>query len=428
MPETMATFGAELRRRRLAAGLSLADLGDRLHYSKGHLSKVEHGTKRPSPELARMSDAVLGAGGALIALAARPPRGGRVAEQAADDEVWLMNLPLGGEGRFRPMNRREALAVTSTSVLGFGLGARGMTETAAEPAVLDGFRALLTQFRNLGQTSAPGVVLPAVIAQTHVLRDLAARAPAGTRDDLLVLAARFAEYAGWMAQEAGDDEAALWWTAKAVETAAAGGDRDLAAYALVRRALVTLYRDDAAQTVELARRAWSARGVPARIRGLAAQREAQGHALAGDGDACMRGLDRARALLAADPGEAASGLGSRNLPDPVSMVTGWCLYELGRPRDAAEVLDAEVARIPPEALRSRARFGVRRALAHAAAGEIEHACALAAPLLPVADVVGSATITTDLRRLARTLGRRRDHAPVRELYPALTASLRPAGT
>ncbi|WP_026402985.1 helix-turn-helix domain-containing protein [Actinomadura rifamycini] len=428
MPETMATFGAELRRRRLAAGLSLAELGGLLHYSKGHLSKVEHGTKRPSPDLARMSDAELGADGALIALAARPPRGGRLAERAADDEVWLMNLPLGGEGRFHPMNRREALAVASTSVLGFGLGARGLAETAAEPAALDGFRALLTQFRNLGQTASPGAVLPAVIAQTHVLRDLAVRAPARTRDDLLVLAARFAEFAGWMAQESGDDEAALWWTAKAVETAAAGGDRDLAAYAFVRRALVTLYRDDAAQTVELAHRARTARGVPARIRGLAAQREAQGHALAGDGAACMRGLDRARGLLAADSGEAAAGLGSRNLPDPVAMVTGWCLFELGRPRDAAAILDAEVARIPPEALRSRARFGVRRALAHAAAGEIDHACALTAPLLPVADTVGSATIATDLRRLARTLGRRRDHAPVRELYPALTASLRPAET
>ncbi|MFD0901678.1 helix-turn-helix domain-containing protein [Actinomadura sediminis] len=428
MPETMATFGAELRRRRLAAGLSLAELGALVHYSKGHLSKVEHGTKGPSPELARMSDAVLDAKGALIALAARPPRGGRLPERAADDEVWLMTLSPGGEGRFHPMNRREALAMTSTSVLGFGLSPRGMTETAAEPAALEGFRTLLTQFRNLGQTAGPGAVLPAVITQTHVLRDLAARAPARTRDELLVLAARFAEFAGWMAQESGDDEAALWWTAKAVETAAAGGDRDLAAYALVRRALVALYRDDAARTVELARRAWTARGVPARIRGLAAQREAQGHALAGDGDACMRGLDRARRFLAADSGGQAAGLGSRNLPDPVSMVTGWCLYELGRPRDAAEILDAEVARIPPEALRSRARFGARRALAHAAAGEVEHACALTARLLPIADVVGSATIAADLRRLARTLDRRRDHPPVRDLYPALTASLRPPAT
>ncbi|MBE1531458.1 helix-turn-helix domain-containing protein [Actinomadura algeriensis] len=425
MSNPMATYGAELRRKRLEAGLSLAQLGALLHYSKGHLSKIEHGRKFPSPELARMSDAVLGADGTLIALASRP-RDARLDDETPDDGVWQMNLSLDGESRFHPVNRREALTAASTSMLGFGLGARGMAETAGEPTALDAFRALFAQLRNLGQTASPGAVLPLVITQTHVLRDLASRAPARTRDELLVLGARFAEYGGWMSQESGDDRAALWWTAKAVEMAAAGGDHDLAVYALVRRALVTLYREDAAQTVELAHRAWSDRGVPPRIRGLAAQREAQGHALAGDRDACMRGLDRARRLLAADPGAAASGLGSRNLPDPVSMVTGWCLFELGRTRDAAEILDAEVARIPPEALRSRARYGARQALAHAAAGEIDHACELTGRLLPLADVVGSATITTDLRRLARVLGRRRDHAPVRELYPALTASLRPA--
>ncbi|NBH03695.1 helix-turn-helix transcriptional regulator, partial [Amycolatopsis sp. SID8362] len=38
-----ATFGAELRRLRHAAGLSLTELADRVHYSKGYLSKVETG-------------------------------------------------------------------------------------------------------------------------------------------------------------------------------------------------------------------------------------------------------------------------------------------------------------------------------------------------------------------------------------------------
>ena len=98
-------------------------------------------------------------------------------------------------------------------------------------------------------------------------------------------------------------------------------------------------------------------------------------------------------------------------------------HELGRPKEASEILDAEVARIRPQALRSRARYGVRQALAHAAAGEVDRACTLTTELLSITDVVSSATITTDLRRLARVLARWHQHAPVRELYPALTASL-----
>ncbi|GHA39063.1 hypothetical protein GCM10010372_44060 [Streptomyces tauricus] len=47
---------------------------------------------------------------------------------------------------------------------------------------------------------------------------------------------------GWLVQETGDERAALWWTQRAVDLAAASGDQALADYALVRRALVTLHR------------------------------------------------------------------------------------------------------------------------------------------------------------------------------------------
>lgn len=65
-------FGQELRRRRLEAQFSLERLGKRVHYSKAQLSKVERGLKRPSPELARLCDAELNAGGSLARLL--PPR------------------------------------------------------------------------------------------------------------------------------------------------------------------------------------------------------------------------------------------------------------------------------------------------------------------------------------------------------------------
>jgi transcriptional regulator with XRE-family HTH domain len=425
MAAQLKVFGSELRRIRMEAGLSLAQLGDRLHYSKGHLSKIETGRKAPSVELVRRCDAELDAKGVLIALTSERPSEPLPPEaKKDDDEVWLMNLASGGTSWFQPMNRRDALTMGASSLAGFSLGTQGVSATAKEPAALEIFRSLFDQYRCLGQTASPSVVQPLVITQTHVLRTLAAQAPTGVRDELLVLGARFAEYAGWMAQESGEDEAALWWTSRAVEMAEAGNDQDLAVYALIRRALVTLYRDDATQTIELARQAQIRPGTPSRIRGLAAQREAQGHALAGDHTACLHSLDRARELLAAaDEGLPSAALGPTNVPDTVSMVTGWCLYELGRPKEAGPILDAEVARIRPEALRSRARYGVRQALAHAAAGEIDHACALTGQLLTITGVVSSATIATDLRRLARVLSRWHQNTSVRELYPALTASL-----
>lgn len=414
-------FGVELRRRRITAGLSLTYMAGLVHYSKGYLSKIETGRKAPTEDLARRCDAVLEAGGELTSMVPVRSSEAPLPDTNVDSEVWLMSLaPDGAASWFRPVDRRQMLATSAASVLAFRMG--GTRPLAAEGTPLDSFSSMFEQFRQLGQTASPSVVLPALIAHTHTVRQLAAQARSDDRGALLALGARYAEFAGWMVQESGDERAALWWTDRAVEMAAAGKDNDLATYSLVRRALVTLYRGDARQTIDLASQAQNAK-VPARIRGLAAQRAAQGYALAGDYDACMRSLDQARELLSSARDGSMPVLGTVHLDDPAAMVAGWCLHDLGRPREAAAILDQEILGVPAHALRSQARYGVRRALAHAAAGNLEHACALTSDLLRVVDTVDSATIATDLRRLTHTLARFRTAPSVRQLQPRLTASL-----
>jgi hypothetical protein len=149
--------------------------------------------------------------------------------------------------------------------------------------------------------------------------------------------------------------------------------------------------------------------------------------LAGDHRACLHALDRARVLLARqDDGTDEPVIGTMHLPDPVGMVTGWCLVDLGRPREAGEELDRQLALIGEGAVRTQVRYGIRRALAYASAGEIDLACDLAAPLLDGVEAVGSATVTTDLRRLARTLARHANHSSVRRLGPRLGTLSRPS--
>lgn len=86
------TFGERLRTLRAERGLSLADLSNLVHYSKGYLSKVETGDKPPTVQLARGCDKALGAEGSLLRLliaAPNPhaaPTGGRAARAAARRE------------------------------------------------------------------------------------------------------------------------------------------------------------------------------------------------------------------------------------------------------------------------------------------------------------------------------------------------------
>ena len=420
--------GSALRRYRLAAGLSLAELAQRVHYSKGYLSRIENGHVVAGIDLVRRCDAVLGAGGQLAALVERPVDSGPPVVDERWEEVWVMGMTADGTGWAMPMNRRCALVAGVSSWVGLQFEPLRSHGPAALGPALDGFRALFDQVRRLGQVTGPGLVLPMAIAQTQVVRGMAAAA-AGPSEHvaLLRLAARYAEFVGWMAQEAGEDRVALGWTRTAAEIAGVAGDPDLSAHVWVRQALITLYRGDGVQTVELARRARVGPDVSARIRGLAALREAQGHALEGDYSACRKMLDRGQELLGTESDPASTGepvLGPTSVSEMGAVVTGWCLHDLGRPGRAAEVLGPQFARMPETSRRARARYGTRLALAHLAAGEVDRACALIEQLVDVIEAVDSATVRVDLRHFARSLARWRSHRPARDLQSRLPVLLR----
>ncbi|MFD0202454.1 MULTISPECIES: helix-turn-helix domain-containing protein [Saccharothrix] len=388
-----------MRECRVAAGLSIGQLAKRVHYSKGYLSKIENGLKLPHDTMARLCDSVLGAGGALIE-AARAARD-QVAERAADTGLAL--------------DRRQVLV--AGTVLGMALA--GGPRPVPDERVVAGMRTSFEHLRALGMQTSPVVVLEPLVALVRTVHALALENPQPIRTRLLLLAARIAEYTGWMNQEAGDEQSALSWTRHASELARAGGDREIVSYAFVREAGLALYRQDALGTIDLARQAQRVEASP-RTHALASRREAQGHALAGDRGSFDRALDRAADLLSKSTADtrAYPALGS-TAPDPAELARGWSLCDLGRTVESAAVLDRELAGLPAAARRSRARFGARRSLAHALAGEVDQSCATLAGTLDDAAQVDSATVRTDLRELARTLGRWRNHGAVREVYPEL---------
>jgi tetratricopeptide (TPR) repeat protein len=338
---------------------------------------------------------------------------------------WVISADGSGRGGFDPMAQRNT-HMSNAGVLG------PFTWTMP-PAMVNGrrpstgfgaFWTIFDQLRKLGQAMPPAALLPVLIAHTHALRLIAANTSPPARAEVLLLAGRFAEQTGWLAQESGDDNGALWWTDRAVEFAAGSGDRDLAAYALVRRGLVAIYRYDAHEAIAVARRAQAAQCGP-RVRGLAALREAQGHALAGGYDQCRRALDQAAVLLqeSASSDGARSMLGSSTIPDLVAWVTGWCLHDLGRSRQAIDALERQLIAVPDHAHRTLARIGVRYSLALVGAGELEHACTMVDRLLEGITAVDSASIRVDLRRLAQELTRRHSSRAVKEVMPRLVSAL-----
>ncbi|MGW5052753.1 helix-turn-helix domain-containing protein [Actinokineospora sp. NPDC004072] len=389
------SFGALLRELRAAAGMSMGELAKRVNYSKSYLSKIENDLKPPNETMARLCDGALDAGGRLIdaARSARP-------EPTVD--------------------RRQVLA--AGTVLGIALA--GGPRPAPDERVIAGMRTTFEHLRALGAETSPAVVLEPLVAQVRTVHGLAAENPEPIRSRLLLLAARIAEYTGWMSQEAGDERAALWWTRHAATLAGAGGDREVECYAFVREAGLALYRHDAISTVELARQAQRSGLASTRTLALAARREAQGHALAGDRGEFERALDRAGELF--EQSTVDNGpypvLGT-TAPEPMALARGWSLCDLGRAGESAQVLDGALPELPATSRRARARFGVRRSLAHALSGEIDQSCRTLTGVIEDAAHVDSATVRLDLRELARTLSRWRSHGAVREVYPELNRVL-----
>ncbi|MDJ0380115.1 helix-turn-helix domain-containing protein [Streptomyces sp. G-G2] len=86
------SFGTELRSRRQAQGLSIGELSKILHYSKGHLSRVETGAKRASSDLAVRCDDVLQAQGVLLSRLETPDNAAR---QVPGSSCRPVQIPCG---------------------------------------------------------------------------------------------------------------------------------------------------------------------------------------------------------------------------------------------------------------------------------------------------------------------------------------------
>ena len=144
MAQGSILFGEELRRRRLSAGLTIVKLAQRVHYSKGQLSKVERGIKRPTSDLAILCDAALRADGELAVLASEKPKSS--------------------------INRRQLMTARALTLPGFYLGDTSAQINRDDAEITAILRALFEQHRKLGQLMDPRLILPTLVAKTHDIK------------------------------------------------------------------------------------------------------------------------------------------------------------------------------------------------------------------------------------------------------------------
>src|SRR3984893_2511122 len=265
----------------------------------------------------------------------------------------------------------------------------------------------------------PQLQLPTVASHFGLVEKLLGDARGAARTELLALRTKDAEFAGWLHQDSGHWSAGVWWTERALRSARETGDSLMTAYLMVRKSHQAVVEGDIRLGLRLARAAQGTSSLTPKVRAVALQEEAYGLALAGQADECHRRLDAALELSAQASDRDLEGPARYCIPGFVEMWRATCLMELGRPRQAIDVFERELATLPSHHYRDRGVYLGRLAVAYATEGSPEPAVARGRQAQEVARATGSDRIGRELVRLGLKLDRWRDLPEVSELRRAL---------
>lgn len=288
---------------------------------------------------------------------------------------------------------------------------------------------LLAQYARTDNLLGPRSLLLAVTSQLALVEQLWKVAREPVRSQLFEVGARYAEFAGWLHQDAGDSPTAARWTQQALELAHAANSPVLAAYVLMRRSNQASSVGDGAHALGLATASLQVpeAGHP-RLQALALRQRARGHALDGNDTECERALEEARRRMASasvEPDPLVDALAGYCTTSYVEMEAADCWVLLGRPERAVPIFETQLATWPEVYRRDRAVHLARLASAYAACGRTTDAEQAVSEALAMAEEIGSSRVVDELGRSLDRLdvpAARPRLAPVRERLAALTAS------
>lgn len=436
-------FGAELRHWRGLRRLSQAELGAKVHVSGDLIGKIEKAVRTCSPDLATALDRFLDTGGVLARALARAAAdadndpadadnslAGRIpgpvptapaAMLAADGPASPPGAPdtdgvrvpcRTAEGRiiFVTMPRRALLrgGAAGAALVATGPAATPMASGSAfvpdvHPVLhLQNLRRALVDCDNV---LGPLGVVHTVRDHIRLIQQLRGDATGADRQALLQVQAEYAEFCGWLYQDAGDYRAAEYWTDRALSWSHAVESPELVAYVMVRKAQLAGDMNNPADAVDLADAARVLAPIRSRLAAMGAVYGAHGHALSGNRTASARAYDTALDLVSDLREDSPRRRGGWLDAAYIQAQRAYSLSVLGDHRAAAEGFMQAIGTLPPAYRRDRGVYLARAAVAQARSGEPELAAATASQAIPMAAESRSARILGELASLDSELSR-----------------------
>ncbi|MFE3145491.1 helix-turn-helix domain-containing protein [Streptomyces sp. NPDC059218] len=453
--EAWRVFGTRLRQWRRRAGLTQAQVGARVGYDHTAISKLEHGTRRTPPPLARRLDELMAAGGALLAAceAAEAEGAGRAGEDGVGTlpaPVPARQGPLPGEpaggtllamlppdtvlpsrlpsyGLMCPVHGRDGCTVpVLADVIALhsafcSLGPADASHPALDIDTVHALTALLAVCLRADEERAwPGAT--AVVERTlHAMLRWMALPAAPHQRQLAPLAAEYAQSAGCLRLLWGRNATAMAWLDRSLVWAQLAGHVGTEVAALSDMSTLARLEGDGPSALAYGgaiRQAATGRYWAGAMSDLYL---ARGHAVRGDARQTLAHIDRAWSQLdrvgEQDETEA-PWLSVASVRLRVESGAAGALRDLaaatGDRRLALRAVGAArsaLGLLPPGMHSARMLFQVRMADAHACAQDPQAAIAIAGPVLDTTEVTASTLLGQELRGLHTRLAARHDNRP-----------------
>ena len=234
------------------------------------------------------------------------------------------------------------------------------------------------------------------------------------RAEMLRFACQFTEFGGWIFQDAGDLICAMHWTDRALDYALELGDQRVIAYTLMRKAMIATEAGNSAQGLGIANSALAYKdALTPRLRAVILRQRSFSNAALGEVIASARDSDEAVVEAVAGETQGEEDRAPYCTPTYAAMEAGASWVLLGHPRTAIPILEKSRSEwLDHSQVRDYALCVSRLAVAYAAAGELEQACAAAGEVVALAQGLGSRRLVGQLDLLYRRLERWRQDPAV----------------
>ncbi|GLI02998.1 helix-turn-helix domain-containing protein [Phytohabitans aurantiacus] len=239
---------------------------------------------------------------------------------------------------------------------------------------------------------------------------------------LFTAAAALTEMAGWMAHDAGRDQAAGRHFSRSLHLAKLGGERWFQVQVLASLSHLANHRGRADEAIRYARQGGQALADGPRhpaLEGRLLAMQARGLAALGQAEQCVQLLRRAETTLAGMPADQQSPWISPFDEASLASEAARCLRQLGDLSQAQRQAERIIALRPTDRVRSRAFGQLLLVTILIARGRVEAACAVAHEVLDATQQLGSGLIGQQLSDLQRLLAPYRDTTVVKEFLARL---------